>query len=135
MLGDIIAEEKGRILAQRVLDVNVNGKPRLEVSAVGEGMIKGNIEYTETWTYKTEERSDCFQYGKGIGVMTLKDDNNQIVNIRGQGIGRMTKSGIMRYVGADFYSTSCSGRLSFMNELVGIFEYELDKTGYYTAKV
>ncbi|MDX1371483.1 MAG: hypothetical protein R3321_03395 [Nitrososphaeraceae archaeon] len=134
MLGDLLAEEKGRITGQRILKPDLYGKPRIEISAIGEGKIRKKIEYMEIWTYITEQRSDGVQYGQGIGIMTIKG-SNEVVSVKGQGIGRITESGIMRYVGIDFYSTSPTGKLSFLNESVGIFEYEPEKTGNYTAKV
>ena len=66
--------------------------------------------------------------------MTVKNNIKEVVFVQGQGLGKITEFGTMRYVGTDFYSTS-SEKLSFMNELVGIFEFELKKSGEYNAKV
>ena len=134
MLRDLLAEEKGVITAQRVLEPNIYGQPRIEISARGEGKIRRKIEYTEIWTYTTEQRSDGVHYGQGIGIMNIKE-SNEIVYVKGQGMGKTTKSGILRFVGTDFYSTSSKGKLSFLNELIGIFEYEPEKSGNYSAKV
>ena len=133
MFGDLIAEEKGRIIGRRVLHDDLNDKPQLEISAIGEGKINGDIEYTEVWTFKEKERSNGFKHGKGTGILTVKN-NKDVVFIRGQGLGKITEFGITRYIGTDFYSTS-SEKLSFMNEMVGIFEFELKKSGEYNAKV
>ena len=134
MLGDLLAEEKGLITGKRVLEPDIRGQPRIEISAIGEGKIRGKIEYTEIWTYTTEQRLDGVQFGQGIGIMTIKEINEPVY-IKGQGIGKPSESGILRFVGTDFYSTSSNGKLSFLNELVGIFEYEPEKSGNYTAKV
>ena len=134
MLGDLLAEEKGLITGKRVLEPDIHGQPRIEISAIGEGKIRGKIEYTEIWTYTTEQRLDGVQFGQGIGIMTIKEINEPVY-IKGQGIGKPSESGILRFVGTDFYSTSSNGKLSFLNELVGIFEYEPEKSGNYTAKV
>ena len=134
MFGDLIAEEKGRIIGRRILNDDLNDKPQLEISAIGEGKINGNIEYTEIWTFKEKERPNGFKHGEGTGVLTVKNNVKEVIYIQGQGLGKITELGTMRYVGTDFYSTS-SEKLSFMNELVGIFEFELKKSGEYDAKV
>ena len=134
MLGDLLAEEKGLITGKRVLEPDIHGQPRIEISAIGEGKIRGKIEYTEIWTYTTEQSLDGVQFGQGIGIMTIKEINEPVY-IKGQGKGKTTESGILRFVGTDFYSTSSNGKFSFLNELVGIFEYEPEKSGNYTAKV
>jgi hypothetical protein len=53
----------------------------------------------------------------------------------GQGIGRFTSAGKIRFIGSLFYSTSSNGKLAFFNNLVRVFEYEADKQGNTSAKV
>lgn len=40
----------------------------------------------------------------------------------------------MRYVGTNFYITSSTGKLSFLNNLVRVFEYEVDNAHNYHNK-
>jgi len=97
MLGDLLAEEKGMITGKRILEPDIHGQPRIEICAIGEGKIRRKMEYTEIWTYTTEQRLDGVQFGQGIGIMTIKE-SNEIVYIKGQGIGKTTESGILRFV-------------------------------------
>jgi hypothetical protein len=135
MLGELIYEAKGKITGKRVLEFDGGGVPKLEISVSNEGMLKGTIEHTEMWTYCTEQRPDGVQYGQGIGVMMTKDGTGEVVCISGQGVGKMMDSGILRYVGANFYSTSSTGKLAFLNNLVGLFEYDVDGSGNNSVKV
>jgi hypothetical protein len=41
----------------------------------------------------------------------------------GQGIGRITGPGKIRFTGSLFFNTSSTGKLAFLNNLVGVFEY------------
>ena len=134
MLGDLICEGKGRLTGQRVLETNGETAPRLEMSISGEGKTKGNIEYTEMWTYWSEQREGGVQYGEGNGILMTKD-GSEVVTMTGKGVARMTESGVMRYVGSNFCSTTSTGKLAFLNNVVGIFEYEVDKEFNYRNKI
>jgi hypothetical protein len=135
LLGYLVYETKGKMTGQRVLDVGVSGSPKLEITISGEGKIREDIEFTEVWTYWTEQRSNGVQYGEGKGVMMTRDGNNEVVTVTGQGVVTMTNSKIMRYVGGNFYSTTTNGKLAFFNNLVGVFEYEVDNAHNYHTKV
>ncbi|MGA7369289.1 MAG: hypothetical protein WBX01_09175 [Nitrososphaeraceae archaeon] len=134
MLGDLIGEGKGKLTGQRILEIHGEIAPRLEMSVSGEGKTKGNIEYTEMWTYWSERGQDGTQYGEGNGLWMTKD-GNEVVTMTGQGVARMTDSGSIRYVGSNFYSTTSTGKLAFLNNVVGIFEYEVDKEFNYRNKI
>lgn len=134
MLGDLIGEAKGKLTGQRVLEIHGETAPRLEMSVSGEGKTKGNIEYSEMWTYWSERRQDGTQYGEGNGIWMTKD-GNEVVTMTGQGVARMIDSGSIRYVGSNFYSTTSTGKLAFLNNVVGIFEYEVDKEFNYRNKI
>ena len=54
MLGDQVGEEKGKIISQRVLDVE---PPKMEVSFSGAGKYKG-VDATVTVTYWSALGSD-----------------------------------------------------------------------------
>jgi hypothetical protein len=50
---------------------------------------------------------------------------SDLVSYTGEGVGRLTSSGTIWY-GAILYKTSSTCKLSFLNEVVGLFEAELD---------
>jgi hypothetical protein len=131
MLGDQIGEYKGKITSQRVLDI-VDGRPKMEVSV---GRYKG-VETTEIVTYWASPRpSGGAMYGEGQGVITTKDGQD-MATWTGQGIGRFSGSGKIRFTGSIFFSApSSAGKLAFLNNIVGVFEYESDEQGNASSKV
>lgn len=133
MLGDLISEARGRITGQRVLEVSAAGVPRIETSISGEGKIRGNIEQKEMWTFWSEQRLGDVQYGEGKGVMMTKD-GDEVVTITGRGIGRMTEHGTMRYAATNFSRATSTGKLAFLNNMVTVVEFEVDKENNYHHK-
>lgn len=132
MLGDLISEEKGKISSQRVLDVE-GGEPKIETSFSATGNYRG-AETTATITYWSAPRSGGAIYGQGQGALMSKD-GQEMATWTGQGIGRFTGPGKIRFTGSLFFSTSSTGKLAFLNNLVGVFEYESDELGNTSAKV
>src|SRR6476660_6915584 len=132
MLGDLISEEKGKISSQRVLDVE-GGIPKIETSFSATGNYRG-VETTATITYWSTPRPGGAIYGEGQGVIMSKD-GQEMAPWTGQGIGRFISQGKIRITGSLFFSKASTGRLSFLNNLVGVFEYETDESGNTSAKV
>ena len=128
MLGDLIYEHKGKVTGQRVLDVS---PPRVETSFSDIGTLKGGITVSEIGTYWSEARSPGILYG-GI-IMTI--DGTEVATWKGGGIGRM--SGVVKVSirGAIYWSTTSTGKLASLNNLVGVFEFEIDEAGNTSAKV
>ena len=60
-------------------------------------------------------------YGEGKGALMSKD-GQELVVWTGQGIGRFTSPGKIRIAGSLFFSTSSTGKLAFLNNLVGVFD-------------
>jgi hypothetical protein len=131
MLGDQISEEKGKITSQRVLDVE-GGEPTIETSFSATGNYRG-VETTATVTYCATPRPGGAIYGEGQGVLMSKD-GQEMATWTGQGIGRFTSPGKIRFTGSLFFSTSSTGKLAFLNNLVGVFEYQSDESGNTSAK-
>ena len=123
MLGDQIGEDKGKITSQRVLDV-VEGIPKMETSFSTIGKYN-DVETTEIGTYRSTPRSGGAIYGEGQGMIMTKDGHVMATWI-GQGVGRFTSSGKIRFTGSLLFSASSNGKLAFLNNLAGVFEYETD---------
>ena len=132
MLGDLISEEKGKITTQRVLDVE-GGIPTIETSFSATGNYRG-VATTATITYWASPRPGGAIYGEGKGALMSKD-GQEMATWTGQGMGRFTSPGKLRLTGSLFFSTSSTGKLAFLNNLVGVFEYETDESGNTSAKV
>jgi len=75
-------------------------------------------------------------YAEAQGVITAKDGEGMATYV-GQGIGRSTSPGKVRFHGSVFFSTTLTGgrRLSFLDNMVGVFEYEGDEQGNCSVKV
>ena len=73
-------------------------------------------------------------HGEGQGVLMSKD-GQEMATWTGHGVGRFTSPGKIRFVGSLFFSTASTGKLAFLNNLVGVFEYESDESGNTSAKV
>lgn len=65
----------------------------------------------------------------------MTKDGREIATARGDGEGRMTDSGMMRYPGAIFFATDSEDKLAFLNHLIGVNEYEVDSMGNYVHKI
>jgi hypothetical protein len=134
-LGELIGEGRGKISGQRVL--NVEGS-KIESSYTMDGKYSGE-DCTEIGTYCTVMRQGAeagVMYGEGQGVITTKD-GQEMATWSGQGIGRFTSPGKVSFRGSLFFRTTSTsgGKLSSLNNLVGVFEYELDEHGNSSAKV
>ena len=121
MLGDLIAEEKGKVTSQRVLDVE-RGEPTIETSFSATGKYRG-VETTSTVTYCATPKPGGAIYGEGQGLLMSKD-GQEMVTWTGQGIGRFTSPGKIRFTGSLFFSSSSTGKLAFLNNLKGIYVTE-----------
>jgi hypothetical protein len=135
VLGELIEEESGKITGQRVLDVE---GPKMETSFKMNGKF-GGIEGSDIGTYCTVMREGSepgVMYGEGQGVITTKDGQG-MATWTGQGIGRFTAPGKISFRGSVFYRTTSTGggEISFLNNVVGVFEYEMDEQGNSSTKV
>ncbi|MGC2308603.1 MAG: hypothetical protein WA461_09370 [Nitrososphaeraceae archaeon] len=135
VLGELIEEESGKITGQRVLDVE---GPKMETSFKMNGKF-GGIEGSDIGTYCTVMREGSepgVMYGEGQGVITTKDGQG-MATWTGQGIGRFTAPGKISFRGSVFYRTTSTGggKISFLNNVVGVFEYEMDEQGNSSTKV
>lgn len=134
VLGELIEEESGK-KNQRVLDVE---GPKMETSFKMNGKF-GGIEDSDIGTYCTVMREGSepgVMYGEGQGVITTKDGQG-MATWTGQGIGRFTAPGKISFRGSVFYRTTLTGggEISFLNNVVGVFEYEMDEQGNSSTKV
>ncbi|MFL6318723.1 MAG: hypothetical protein ACJ73C_18585, partial [Nitrososphaeraceae archaeon] len=84
-----------------------------------------DVETTEIGTYRSTPRSGGAIYGEGQGMIMTKDGHDMATWI-GQGVGRFTSSGKIRFTGSLLFSASSNGKLAFLNNLAGVFEYEAD---------
>jgi hypothetical protein len=132
-LGELIEDENGKITGHRVLDIE---GPKIERSFTMVGKYK-EIEATDIGTFWTvmgeSAETDPVMYAEAQGVINAKGGEGMATYVA-QGIGKFTSPGKMRFHGSVFYQTS-GGKLSFLNNVVGVFEYEGNEEGNCSVKV
>jgi hypothetical protein len=133
MLGGQYAELKGRITGQRVLDIE---GPTIETSVSVSGTMKG-IQVQEMITFvgtPTAEKEVIHGVGKGV-IMSSGGGESEMATYTGEGLGRLGSSGSIKWRGSVFFRTSSGGvKLAFLNNLVGLFESEIDADGNFFEK-
>ena len=135
-LGELIEEESGKITGRRVVDVE---DPKIESSFTMNGKWVGQ-DVTDIGTYwgvmREGTETQGVVYGEAQGVATTKDGQG-MATYTVQGIGRFTSPGKIRFHGSVFYRTTptSGGKLSSLNNKVGVFEYEEDEQGNCSVKV
>lgn len=131
MLGEQIGELKGKIVGQRVLD---SEGPRMETTLSSTGSVRGtNVK--ETVTFVGTPISAGVLHGEGHGV--LIGGESEMATFRGEAFGRrISSSGSVKWRGSHFYrTTALSGKLAFLNNVVGVFEADFDTEGNVTEKI
>ena len=58
-----------------------------------------------------------------------------MVTYTGDGLGRIDSSGSVKWSGSVFPRTSSGGKLSFLNNMIGVFEAEIDADGNFSEKI
>jgi hypothetical protein len=133
MLGDLVYEAQGKVTSYRVIDVAEG--PKIEVTIIQNGTLKGGIEATDMVTYWSVPRPGGAYYAEGKGVFMVKDNPSETAMWTGQGIAHYSGQK-RRDVGSVFCSTSStSSKLAFLNNMVGVFEYETDENGNSGGKI
>lgn len=140
MLGDLIYEAEGKLMNMRVISVEEE-IPKIEVTISQNGLLRG-IQVTSIVTYSSiprEQGGAIYAEGQGV-IMTKEDGNNnnggggETATWTGQGIAHYSGQ-TRRDVGSIFCRTSSNGKLAFLNNMVGVFEFEADENGISKGKI
>ena len=126
MSGEQIAKLKGKIIGQRVLDVK---GPTMETTVAVTGTYRGT-QVNETLTFVGSPTSTGVFHGEGKGMIMTTE--GEMATYTGQGVGRISSSGGTSWRGSVFFSTKSNGKIGFLNNLIGIFEVEIDAGGNFT---
>jgi hypothetical protein len=129
MLGDLFYEAKGRITSKRVLDLE---GPKIESSYYLEGKMR-EIEVLEIGTFTSTPTSEGTYFVEGKDIVTVKG-GNEMATVKVQGISKLKDSSKV-VSGSNFYRSSKTGKLSFLNNLVGVHEASVDNDGNIIYKV
>jgi hypothetical protein len=136
MLGELIYESTGKIVSQKVVDTgDINGAlAKVELSYSGSGYMQGIGNVTETWTFVNTNLPNNITQGIGKGVI-MTDDGNGVATATELGRGFHVSPETIVYPGARVFSTDSNGKLAFLNELVGVTQWEVDSLGNYNEKM
>lgn len=130
MLGELLGEMEGKVSSSSQRVVDIKGRT-METTVMASGSLKG-LQVTETLTYVANPTSKGVLHGVGNGIITTEDGN--IVTFTGEGIGTFDASGVLKWRGAIFFDTSSEGKLGSLNNIVGVFEAQIDAQGNFTDK-
>ena len=128
MLGDLIGETTGKRVLRRVLSTD---PPKVEVTFEDGGTML-DTPVSGFGTYTSVVRADGSIYGEGEGIMTTAEGEG--IAWKGSGIGKFGPGGAVSYRGILYYRTP-SQKLSRLNSVGGVFEYEVDIEGKTQTKV
>lgn len=128
MLGEQIGTEKGRVTGRRVLSTD---PPKVEVSFEAESTILG-VALKNLGTYWSQLRPDGSLYGEAQGLLMGQDGDT--ATWKAQGLGTFGEKGAISYRGALYYQTT-STKLSRLNKIATVFEYEVDPEGNTSSKL
>jgi hypothetical protein len=85
----------------------------------------------------TVEKGVIYGVEKGV-IMAAADGGGgvpEMVTYTGEGVGRFSSSGSVKWRGSVFFRTSSAGsKLAFLNNMVGVFESEIDADGNFSEK-
>jgi len=129
MLGELIGETTGKPSGQRVVDLE---GPTIETDVSSIGTLK-DVSVTETLTYVAGPTSKGVIHGLGKGVINTRD--GEIATFTGEGIGKFDSTGVLKWRGALFFHTNSEGNLQFLDNMVGVFESDVDALGNFTDKI
>ena len=133
MLGDLFYEAIGKITSKRVLDLD---GPKIESSYFLEGIIRVEIEVIEIGTFTSIPITDRIFSVEGKNIVTVKGNEKEIVTVKTQSISKLIRDSSSKVVyGSNFYHSSTTGKLSFLNNLVGVHEASVDNDGNIMYKV
>ena len=123
-LGKPYLVEEGKITGQKELGPN-----RTQFTYTANGTMNGSTEVTDTGEFVSISKGEP---APGLmttknGVMTTKD--GETANYTGIDVGNFTD-----YQGASAYSTNSTGKLSFLNNMLGIYKGETEETGNFLLR-
>jgi hypothetical protein len=124
-LGEPYFVEKGKVTGQKEIGPN-----RTQFTFASNGTMNGNIEVTDTGEFVSISKGE-----PAPGLITTKDgvittkDGSETANYTGIDVGNYTD-----YQGASAYSTNSTGKLSFLNNMLGIYKGETEESGNFVLR-
>ena len=127
-LGKAFFEEKGKITGQKEIGTNTT-----QISYSSNGTMNGNIPVTTSGNFMSISKGNNVTYNHGQAIVTAKD-GTEIANYTFLAVGKISEEGKPIFNGVSVYSTNSTGKLAFVNNMVGIFKVEIDRMGNFVNK-
>ena len=118
--GEPFFVENGKSIVQKEISPD-----RTQYTFNGNGTMNGNIEVTDTGEYVSISKGNNLLYEQGQGVIKT-NDGSETANYTFIDVGNATD-----FQGASAYSTNSTGKLSFLNNILGIYKGQGDENGNY----
>ena len=109
-LGEPFFVEKGKVTGQKEIGPN-----RTQITFTSNGTMNGNVEVTNTGEYVGVSKGNNLVFDQGQGVIKTKD-GSETANHTFIEVGNGTD-----FQGASAFSTNSTGKLSFLNNIIGIY--------------
>jgi hypothetical protein len=133
-LGDPFFVEQGKIIGQRVL--TVTPQPQIEFSFMANATINNGddvINAINTGTSVSTLNADRTFRGEGQGI--LRTEGGEVATWTNEVVGNFTSEGTIITRGVGFWSTPpTTGELAFMNDMITVFEVQIDMEGNLSAR-
>jgi hypothetical protein len=130
MLGELIAESRGKRTGRRVLP-SEGGGIKVEASVEAAGKTLGYDAHV-ILTYQAGIRADGTLFGSGRGIGLSKEGD--VVTWVGHGVAKLGEGGAVSYRGAVCFRTA-SPKFARLNSIAGVFEFEIDAKGNTHSKI
>jgi hypothetical protein len=102
------------------------GPDRTQFTLTANGTMNGNIEVTDTGEFVSVSKNNL-TFDQGQGVIKTKD-GSETANYNLIDVFNSTD-----FQGASAYSTNSTRKLSFLNNIMGIYKGETDENGNYES--
>jgi hypothetical protein len=122
-LGEPFFVERGKATVRKEI-----GPSRTQYTFTANGTMNGNMEVTNTGEYVSISKGNNLTFDQGQGVIKIKD-GGESANYTFIEVFNGTD-----YQGALAYSTNSTGKLSFLNNILGIFKGGQDDSGNYALE-
>ena len=119
-LGEPFFVEKGKNIVQKEIGPN-----RTQFTFTANGTMNGNIEVTDTGEFVSISKGNNLTFDQGQGVIKTKD-GSETANYTWIDVFNGTD-----FQGAAAYSTNSTGKLAFLNNILGIYKGEVDENENY----
>ena len=120
-LGEPFFVEKGKSTVQKEIGPN-----RTQYTFTANGTMNGNIEVTDTGEFVSVSKNNLI-FDQGQGVIKTKD-GSETANYTLIDVSNGTA-----FQGASAYSTNSTGKLSFLNNIIGIYKGETEENENYES--